>query len=115
MRENTFAPAITHHASRITHHASRTPPMHPHSPSITFGTSGWRGLIARDFTFENVRLAAQGIASYLRSELDNPQSAIHGRKPVVIIGYDTRFLAREFSLAAAEVLANNRLIPLLCQ
>ncbi len=34
---------------------------------ITFGTSGWRGLIARDFTFENVRLATLGIALYLRS------------------------------------------------
>src|SRR5438270_2457809 len=82
---------------------------------ITFGTSGWRGLIARDFTFENVRLATQGIALYLRAELDNPRSVIHGRKPVVIIGYDTRFLGREFSLAAAEVLSNSQLTPLLCE
>src|SRR2546423_9354515 len=81
---------------------------------ITFGTSGWRGLIARDFTFENVRLATQGIALYLRSELDNVQSVIHGRKPVVILGYDTRFLGREFSLAAAEVLSNSQILPLLC-
>src|SRR5258706_10178316 len=36
---------------------------------IKFGTSGWRGLIARDFTFENVRLATQGIALYLKGEL----------------------------------------------
>jgi len=83
-------------------------------PVIKFGTSGWRGLIARDFTFDNVRLATQGIAEYLKAELANPQSAIHGRKPVVILGYDTRFLAREFSLAAAEVLARNGLMPLLC-
>ncbi len=82
---------------------------------LKFGTSGWRGLIARDFTFDNVRLATQGIALYLRSELANPQSPIHGRKPVVILGYDTRFLGRDFSLAAAEVLANNQLVPLLCQ
>ena len=81
---------------------------------IKFGTSGWRGIIAQDFTFENVRLAAQGIAQYLRAELANPQSAIHGRKPVVVIGYDTRFLGREFSLAVAEVLARNDLEPLLC-
>lgn len=81
---------------------------------IKFGTSGWRGIIAQDFTFENVRLAAQGIAQYLRAELANPQSAIHGRKPVVVIGYDTRFLGREFSLAVAEVLARNDLDPLLC-
>src|SRR5260221_11062230 len=82
---------------------------------LKFGTSGWRGLIARDFTFENVRLATQGIALYLRSELGNPQSSIHGRKPVVILGYDTRFLGREFSLSAAEVLASNQLLPLLFQ
>ncbi|HKQ38020.1 MAG TPA: phosphoglucomutase/phosphomannomutase family protein [Verrucomicrobiae bacterium] len=82
--------------------------------SIKFGTSGWRGLIARDFTFDNVRLASQGIALWLRSELTNPRSAIRDRKPVVILGYDTRFLGREFSLAAAEVLTNAGLSPLLC-
>jgi phosphoglucomutase len=82
--------------------------------NIKFGTSGWRGLIARDFTFDNVRLATQGIADYLKAELANVQSPIHGRKPVVILGYDTRFLACEFSLAAAEVLAAGGLTPLLC-
>jgi alpha-D-glucose phosphate-specific phosphoglucomutase len=81
---------------------------------IKFGTSGWRGLIARDFTFDNVRLAARGIADYLNSELHHPRSAIQGRKPVVILGHDTRFLGREFSLAAAEVLAAAGLRPLLC-
>ncbi|MEO6035562.1 MAG: phosphoglucomutase/phosphomannomutase family protein [Verrucomicrobiota bacterium] len=82
---------------------------------IKFGTSGWRGLIARDFTFENVRLAAQGVADYLKSELDDPKSKIHGLSSNVIIGYDTRFLGREFSLAVAEVLGANGLVPLLCQ
>jgi phosphoglucomutase len=81
---------------------------------IKFGTSGWRGLIARDFTFENVRLASQGIADYLNGELKNSSSAIYGRKPVVILGCDTRFLGREFSLAAAEVLEHNGLSPLMC-
>ena len=38
---------------------------------IKFGTSGWRGLIARDFTFDNVRLATQGIADHLKSEIGN--------------------------------------------
>lgn len=75
--------------------------------SIKFGTSGWRGLIARDFTFDNVRLATQAIAEYLNS-LQTPASK------TVIMGYDTRFLGREFSLAAAEVLAANGLTPLLC-
>jgi len=85
------------------------------APSIKFGTSGWRGLIARDFTFENVRLASQGIGLYLRSELQNPKSPIAGCEPLVIVGYDTRFLGREFSLAVAEVLARNQLLPLLCE
>ncbi len=81
---------------------------------IKFGTSGWRGLIARDFTFENVRLAAQGVADYLKAELADSNSAIFRLKPAVIIGYDTRFLGREFSLAVAEVLTANGLSPLLC-
>ncbi len=42
--------------------------------AIKFGTSGWRDIIARDFTFDNVRLATQGIADYL--EIGNPQSEI---------------------------------------
>ena len=75
---------------------------------IKFGTSGWRGLIARDFTFDNVRLATQAIADYLASPLVPRPSSL------VIVGYDTRFLGREFALAAAEVLANNGLVPLLC-
>ena len=74
---------------------------------IKFGTSGWRGIIARDFTFDNVRLATQGIAEYL-SKIQRPKSK------VVILGHDTRFLGREFSLAAAEVLVANGLKPLLC-
>ncbi|MGO8766796.1 MAG: phosphoglucomutase/phosphomannomutase family protein [Limisphaerales bacterium] len=82
--------------------------------TIKFGTSGWREIIARDFTFDNVRLATQAIANYLNAELRQEQSPLRFRKPVVILGYDTRFLAREFSLAAAEVLAANDLKPLLC-
>jgi len=81
---------------------------------IKFGTSGWRGIIARDFTFDNLRLATQGIAACLKEDLANPQSAIYGRSPVMILGHDTRFMGRDFCLAAAEVLAGNGLIPLLC-
>jgi phosphoglucomutase len=79
---------------------------------IKFGTSGWRGLIARDFTFDNVRLVTQAIADYLNSPA-SPRPA-SGRSKLVIMGYDTRFLGREFSLAAAEVLAANGLTPQLC-
>ncbi len=82
---------------------------------IKFGTSGWRGIIAREFTFDNVRLATQAIADYWNAELRMPGSPIHGRKPVVILGHDTRFLGQEFCLAAAEVLAANGLTPLLCE
>ena len=80
---------------------------------IKFGTSGWRGIIARDFTFDNVRLATQGIADYLKSEIGTPNRTSRSQT-VVILGHDTRFLGREFSLAAAEVLAANGLKPLLC-
>src|SRR3954467_13619653 len=84
--------------------------------SIKFGTSGWRGLIARDFTFDNVRVATQGIALYLRAELERSGSPIHGcANPLVILGHDTRFLGREFSLAAAEVLTQAGLNPQLCE
>ncbi|MGD0252261.1 MAG: phosphoglucomutase/phosphomannomutase family protein [Verrucomicrobiota bacterium] len=76
---------------------------------IKFGTSGWRGIIARDFTFDNVRLATQAIAAYLKQ-----LSTLNPQPSTVILGYDTRFLGREFSLAAAEVLAANGLEPLLC-
>ncbi|HTR42789.1 MAG TPA: phosphoglucomutase/phosphomannomutase family protein [Pseudomonadales bacterium] len=74
---------------------------------IKFGTSGWRDIIASEFTFDNVRLATQGIADYLKT-----QSA---KSRTIILGYDTRFLGKEFALAAAEVLAANGLDPLLCE
>ena len=76
---------------------------------IKFGTSGWRSIIARDFTFDNVRLATQGIADYLKQ-----LSTFNFQHSTIILGYDTRFLGREFSLAAAEVLAANGLEPFLC-
>jgi len=81
---------------------------------IKFGTSGWRGLIARDFTFANVQLASQAIAQYLAQELQNESSPLRARKREIILGHDTRFLGREFALAAAEVLHKNGLVPLLC-
>src|SRR6476620_2238421 len=64
---------------------------------IKFGTDGWRGIIADDFTFENVRRVAGGIASYVLRHED----AARG----VIIGYDTRFLSQHAARTAAEVIA----------
>ena len=83
-------------------------------PSIRFGTAGWRSLIARDFTFANVRLASQAVAEYLKTALTDPQSSLQGGDPNIIIAYDCRFLGRPFALAVAEVFAANGLTPLVC-
>ena len=83
-------------------------------PPIQFGTSGWRGLIARDFTFDRVRLAAQGIADFLKAERRKKTSPLSQYKPILILGHDARFLGRDFSLAAAEVLEANGFTALLC-
>src|ERR1700692_3925712 len=64
---------------------------------IKFGTDGWRGLIADDFTFDNVRRVAGAIASYVLKHED----AKHG----VIVGYDTRFLSDRAARIVAEVIA----------
>ncbi|WP_071517104.1 phosphoglucomutase/phosphomannomutase family protein [Geitlerinema sp. PCC 9228] len=66
-------------------------------PKIKFGTDGWRGIIADDFTFANVRKVTRAIASYL-------ETAYSQDKPV-LISYDPRFLADEFAQTAAQVLA----------
>lgn len=71
---------------------------------IKFGTDGWRGVIADDFTFENVRLCAQGTADMLAASVD-------GR--TVVVGYDTRFGSERFAAAVAEVFAGNGLCVLL--
>ena len=70
--------------------------------------------IAHDFTFANVQLAVQGISAYWNRELKRKKSPIYGRKPVVVLGHDTRFLGPEFTRCAAEVLHANGLEPLLC-
>ncbi|GAB4456310.1 MAG: phosphoglucomutase/phosphomannomutase family protein [Anaerolineales bacterium] len=68
---------------------------------IKFGTDGWRGVIAEDYTFDNVRRAAQGFAAYLL------EKGYTGRW--VVVGYDKRFHSENFAAAAAEVLAGNGL------
>ena len=68
---------------------------------IKFGTDGWRGVIAEDYTFDNVRRVAQGFASYL---LEQGKQGEH-----VVVGYDKRFVSENFAAAAAEVLAGNGL------
>jgi phosphomannomutase len=65
---------------------------------IEFGTDGWQGIIADDFTFENVWQVTRAIALYL-------ETAYTQDRPV-LIGYDTRFLADRFAYSAAEILAD---------
>mgnify|MGYP001091743973 CR=1 FL=1 len=73
---------------------------------IKFGTDGWRGIIAEDFTFDNVRLCSQGVAEYLK------ESGL-GQKGLVI-GYDTRFASEDFAASAAEIIAGNGIKTHLC-
>ncbi|MGE5398746.1 MAG: phosphoglucomutase/phosphomannomutase family protein [Chitinophagales bacterium] len=67
--------------------------------TIKFGTDGWRDVIADNFTFANVRIVAQGMAHYL----NNHSLAKRG----VVLGYDHRFLSREFAEAVCCVMAGN--------
>jgi phosphomannomutase len=65
---------------------------------IKFGTDGWRGVVADDFTFANVRRVAQGTAEYLKSRSSDP---------LAVVGYDCRFASEEFARAVADVFAAN--------
>ena len=64
---------------------------------IKFGTDGWRGIIADDFTFENVRRVAGAIASYV-AKYEQPQRR-------VVVGYDCRFASPRAAQVVAEVIA----------
>jgi phosphomannomutase len=66
---------------------------------IKFGTDGWRGVVAEDYTFENVRRCSQGFANYLNEQGLSGQA--------VVVGHDMRFSAENFAAAVAEVLAAN--------
>jgi len=74
--------------------------------AIKFGTDGWRGIIAEDFTFDNVRICAQGVADYVK------QGGLSQKG--LVIGYDTRFASEDFAAAAAEVVAGNNIKVHLC-
>ena len=66
----------------------------PH-PVVKFGTDGWRGIIADDFTYANVRVAAEAIAAYVLAKEDPAKG--------IAIGYDTRFGSKDFARVCAEV------------
>src|SRR5437879_1962794 len=72
---------------------------------IRFGTSGWRAIIADEFTFANVRLAVTAIAEHVCSR---------SQKRTLIVGHDTRFFSEEFARTAADVLRAQGVQVLLC-
>jgi len=72
---------------------------------IKFGTDGWRGVIADDFTFANIAKVAQALADYYQTRTD--------RQKGLVVGYDARFLSREFAEEVAQVLAGNGLSVIL--
>ncbi len=74
--------------------------------AIHFGTSGWRGVIAEDFTFAGVRRASTAIAGHVCAAK---------KSPVIIVGYDTRFFSEDFARASAEVLRAHGCRVLMCR
>ncbi|MDE2510910.1 MAG: phosphoglucomutase/phosphomannomutase family protein, partial [Elusimicrobia bacterium] len=80
---------------------------------IKFGTDGWRGIIARDFTFQNVRRAAQAIADYVK---EDQTKNVRKKTPLsgpMVVGYDKRFQSDVFAREIAKVLEANHLNPTL--
>lgn len=75
---------------------------------IKFGTSGWRGITAKDFTYDNVAIVSQSIANVINEEYKKGQAG-------VIIGYDTRFMAEDFAKVAAEIFTGNGIRVLFCK
>src|SRR5438874_11796035 len=73
--------------------------------NIKFGTSGWRAIIADEFTFANVRLASEAIGRYVKRR--NPT-------PTLLVGYDTRFASETFGREVARVLSSQDMRARLC-
>ncbi len=74
--------------------------------NIHFGTDGWRGIIAWDFTFENVRAMAQALAEFINV---NMPSNMEDKTNLVAVGYDRRFLSEKFASDIASILKLNKL------
>ena len=71
---------------------------------IKFGTDGWRAVISDEFTFANVRHVSQAIADHILKDRTNGEPHPH---PLVIVGFDTRFLSDRYAAEVARVLAGN--------
>ena len=68
--------------------------------TISFGTDGWRAIIAEDFTFENLGIIAQAMSEYLLNNYDSPS---------IGIGYDTRFMSERFARHLGKILKANHI------
>jgi len=73
--------------------------------TIRFGTSGWRAIIADEFTFNKVRIVTESICSYLKTR-DEART--------LIVGHDSRFMGEKFAMIAAEIAAKKGFRVLLC-
>jgi len=74
---------------------------------ITFGTSGWRGILCEDFTFENVKVVVQAIADTIKATGEGDKG--------VVLGCDTRFMGQRFVEASARVLAGAGIKAYICE
>src|SRR5436190_23176423 len=72
---------------------------------IKFGTSGWRAIIADEFTFANVRFASEAIGRYVKRR---------NTSPTLLVGYDTRFASEHFGREVARVLSSQNIRAKLC-
>lgn len=74
--------------------------------NIHFGTDGWRGVIAWDFTFDNVRKMAQALADFINL---NAPSELGNKTNIAAVGYDRRFLSDKFAADIASILKLNKI------
>lgn len=93
---------------------------------ISFGTDGWRAVVADTFTFGNLKIVTQAIANYIKSRMQDAGSGmrrIQGERhpassiqhPALVVGYDNRFMAEDFARAVAGVLAANKIKTFLAE
>lgn len=85
--------------------------------AIQFGTSGWRAVFAKDFTFENVRRLTHALAGHIKENQEfgflSPDYQAQagnlpaGQPPTVIVGYDPRFMSEDFARETSEVFATD--------
>jgi alpha-D-glucose phosphate-specific phosphoglucomutase len=81
--------------------------MRKYNMDIKFGTDGWRAIIAKEFTFDNIRIAAQAIADYINIERKTKT------EKCIIVGYDSRFMSDVYARITAEIVSANDIKVLL--